>query len=205
MCWSKGETVAPGSLPSPGKPLEVTLLPRCPSLSPRTRAHPQPWTGPSRSWRWAPLRELGLLPQGWGFQGPRRVAGPVTGVRGLSMSTELPAGGCCWGSRRHLPVRVTARACVHMCGHVRRSRACGCEHAHTQLVCEWPGRPSSSGDPAPAPGRAGAGAVPRGSPMEALPSAFTPVSSRPPRCSPGSVLYTGAQTRSAPGARWSSV
>lgn len=29
-----------GSLLSPGKSLEVTLLPRCPSLSPRTRAHP---------------------------------------------------------------------------------------------------------------------------------------------------------------------
>lgn len=35
----RGRLWPPGSLLSPGKPLEVSLLPSCPSLSPRTGAH----------------------------------------------------------------------------------------------------------------------------------------------------------------------
>ena len=79
LCWAKGETVAPGVSAAPREASGSHSPPQVSLSEPQdTRSPSQPW-----SWRWAPLRELGLLPQGWGFQGPRLVAGPVTGIRGL--------------------------------------------------------------------------------------------------------------------------
>lgn len=128
MCWAKGETVAPGVSAVPREASGSHSPPQVSLSEPQdTRLPSKPLTGPSRSWRWAPLRELGLgagrrrlLPQGWGFQGPQQVAVPVTGVRGLSTTTELPAVGCCarccWGSGRHLHVQVTV--CEGTCAPV---------------------------------------------------------------------------------------
>lgn len=178
LCWAKGETVAPGVSAVPREASGSHSPPQVSLSEPQdTRSPSQPWTGPSRSWRWAPLHELGLgagrrrlLPQGWGFQGLRRVAVPVTGVRGLSTTTELPDVGCCarccWGSGRHLHVRVTV--CEGVCApvwpctgaamHVGVSmhtltRLCFIHGAQTRSA---PGTRQSRLPPAPSPNSLGA-------------------------------------------------
>ena len=114
---------------------------------------------------------------------PARGAAPATAGAQDNAFTCMRVGVsvCVWA-------QGSVCTCVAMDGH---KRACVGMSRHT-LILSVSGLDSSLavGTQPPRQSWRGSG-TPGGSPMEVLLSAFTPVSSRPPRCCPAPVLLTG--------------
>lgn len=205
-CWAKGETVVLG----PAVPREVSGSHPSPQVSslelPGHALTLTPWTEPSRALEVAPPCKVGLvagravLSVGLWAQWQDCACDRCPGLSVFHRASSWAAVPATAGAQdAPTCVRLGECACVgmrervHLCGHVRAwgtGCVCGREEARTHLVHEWPGLLSGSRDPPP--GRSWHGRGTLGvSLMEALLPAFTPVSSRPPRCSPAPAYSRG--------------